>query len=83
MASAPARLQSFRHGSQPSISEPVAGVVLDTKIYSGNPHKEPRLFLGSLDRFLSNGLAFSSPALKVLNKVLIYQSFLNSGPCKK
>ena len=36
--------------------------------------KEPRFFLGSLDRFLSNWLVFSIPACKVLNKVLICQS---------
>ena len=44
--------------------------------------KEPRLFLGTLDRFLSNGLGFSNPACKGLNKVLAYQSFLNIGHCK-
>jgi len=36
--------------------------------------KEPRLFLSSLDRFLSSGLIFSIPACKVLNKVLIYRT---------
>ena len=37
--------------------------------------EEPRVFLGSLDRFLSNWLVFSIPACKILNKVLIYQPF--------
>ena len=60
----------------------VLSVFENRLIYSRNHTKEPRFFLGSLERFLSNGLVFSSPACKVLDKVLIYQFFLNIGHCK-
>ena len=40
---------------------------------------EPSFFLGSLGRFLISELVFLVSACKVLDKVLIYQSFLNSG----
>ena len=39
--------------------------------------KEPRLFLGSQDGFLSNWLVFLISSCKVLNRVLRYQSFSN------
>ena len=41
--------------------------------------KEPKFFLDSQGRFFSSGLVFSISACKILNKVLIYQSFSNSG----
>ena len=41
--------------------------------------KELRFFLGRLVRFWSNGLVFSSPTCKVLNKVLIYISVCWGG----
>jgi len=45
--------------------------------------KDPRFFLVNLDGFFSNGLEFSSPVCKLLIKVLLYQSFLNSRHCKE
>ena len=42
--------------------------------YSRNPHKKPRFFLSSPDRFLNSELVFLIPACKVLNKVLTYST---------
>ena len=39
--------------------------------------KEPRSFLRSLDRFFISGLIFSTPACKVLNKVLYTEHALH------
>ena len=39
-----------------------------------NRIKEPRFFLSSLDRFLTNGFVLIILARKVLNKVLIYST---------
>ena len=41
--------------------------------------KKLMFFLGSLERLLNNWLVFLIPACKVLNKVLIFQSFSNWG----
>ena len=49
----------------------------------GTSLKKHLVITWMLDGFLSNGLVFSSPACKILNKVLIYQSFLNSEHCKE
>ena len=50
------------------------GNKLATEYTVENQVKEPRYFLSSLDRLLINGLAFSIPAWKILNKVLIYNT---------
>ena len=44
--------------------------------------KEPRVFLDSLDSFLRNGLVFSIPACKIVNKALTQRWVQGACPQK-